>query len=230
MSEQQRQLIVHEQAKSPIAEAFRTLRTNIQYSKVDGDLRTIMITSAGPGEGKSTISANTAVAMAQSGKKVIIIDCDLRKPVQHKIFEKRNRGLTNVLVEEIPCQDVIQETEVENLWVMTSGPIPPNPSELLGSSRMNDVMAELKKEYDFMVFDAPPVVAVTDACVLASRMDGVALVVSAGIARPEMAQHARDLLIRANGRLLGVIMNRVEIQEEYSYYYYYYGSDKKASR
>lgn len=140
-----RRLIVHEEAKSPIAEAYRTLRTNLQFSKSEGKLKTIMFTSAGPGEGKSTTVANTAVALAQSGKKVILMDCDLRKPVQHKIFGKKNRGLTNILVEEVKIEDFLQKTEIENLRILTGGPIPPNPSELLGSNKMQEVLDYLKK-------------------------------------------------------------------------------------
>lgn len=222
-----RKLIVYEDAKSPIAEAYRTLRTNIQFSKTDGELKTIMFTSSGPGEGKSTTIANTAVALAQSGKKVILVDCDLRKPVQHKIFGKKNRGVTNILVEEIEADRFIQETQVENLRLLTSGPIPPNPSELLGSAKMQELIKYLKTQADYVIIDVPPVIAVTDASVLASKVDGITLVINSGSVRPEMAQKAKDLLVKANGHLLGVILNRVEIEEEHAYYYYYYGSDDK---
>lgn len=227
---QQRKLIVHEDAKSPIAEAYRTLRTNIQFAKVDSDLCTIMLTSAGPGEGKSTTTANTAVALAQAGKQVILVDCDLRKPVQHKIFGKRNRGVTNILVEELSPIDLIQDTDIDNLRILTSGPIPPNPSELLGSSRMQALIADLQGRADVIVIDAPPTVAVTDACVLASRVDGIILVLDSQVIRPEMAQKAKELLLKANGHILGVILNRVEIEEEHAYYYYYYGNEKKNSK
>ena len=227
MSTTNRRLIVHEEAKSPIAEAYRTLRTNIQFSKTDGELKTIMFTSSGPGEGKSTTIANTAVALAQSGKNVILMDCDLRKPVQHKIFGKKNRGITNILVEDVSVQDFLQDTEIENLRILTSGPIPPNPSELLGSRKMQELLDYLKTQADYLIIDAPPVIAVTDACVLASKVDGITLVVNSGTIRPEMAQKAKDLLIKANGQILGVILNRIEIEEEDAYYYYYYGSENK---
>lgn len=223
-------LIVHEQAKSPIAEAYRTLRTNIQFSKTDGQLQTILFTSSGPGEGKSTTLANTAVALAQSGKKVIILDCDLRKPVLHKMFNKKNQGITNILVEEFCAEDLIQETQVENLRILTSGPIPPNPSELLGSTKMQGLFHYLKEQAEYLMIDAPPVIAVTDACVLASRVDGIVLVVNSGMVRPEMAQKAKDLLMKANGHILGVILNRVEIEEEYAHYYYYYGDATKIAK
>lgn len=220
-----RQLIAYQQAKSPISEAFRTLRTNLQFSKVGGTLQTLMYTSAGPGEGKSTTAANTAVVMAQSGKRVIIIDCDLRKPVQHKIFNLPKQGLTNVLVEDAAIREVLRDTDIPNLRVLTSGPIPPNPSELLGSAQMDQLIKELKNEADFLIFDVPPVIAVTDACVLASKMDGIVMVISAGMIRPEMAKRAKELLLNAKGHILGVVLNRVEIEKEHAYYYYYYGND-----
>jgi len=221
-----RKLIVYEDAKSPIAEAYRTLRTNINFAKMGGELRSILFTSAGPREGKSTTVANTAVALAQTGKRIIVVDCDLRKPVQHKIFGKKNRGITNYLVEDMPVDGLIQETGIENLLLLPSGPIPPNPSELLGSPRMQELIAYLQSRADMVIIDAPPVIAVTDACVLASKVDGVILTIASGLVRPEMAKHAKELLIKANGHILGVILNRMEIEEEYAYYYYYYGSER----
>lgn len=225
-----RRLIVHEQAKSPIAEAYRSLRTNIQFSKADGEIKTLMFTSAGPGEGKSTTAANTAVALAQSGKKVLLVDCDLRKPVMHRIFGVKRMGLTNILVEESDPVELIQNTEIDNLRVLVSGPIPPNPSELLGSQRMRELLEKLKQETDYLILDAPPVIAVTDASVLASKVDGIVLVLRAGLNRPEMAQQAKELLVKAKGTILGVILNRVEIEAEHQYYYYYYGNDRHKKR
>jgi capsular exopolysaccharide synthesis family protein len=226
----QHQLIVHGQIKSPIAEAYRTLRTNIHFSKGDKEPKTIMFISAGPGEGKSTTAANTAVSLAQSGKRVIIVDCDLRKPVQHRIFGKKNKGLTNILVEDFSINSMIQETGIDNVNLLTSGPIPPNPSELLSSQKMQVILDTLQTQADYVIIDAPPVIAVTDACVLASKVDGIALVIGAGMVRPEMAQKAKDLLQKAKGHILGVILNRVEIDEEHAFYYYYYGSDTKIVR
>jgi len=219
-------LIVQERIKSPLAEAYRTLRTNIQYSKIDGDLKTLLFTSAGPGEGKTTSAANTAIALAQLGKRVLILDCDLRKPAQYRVFQKENRGLTQALVEEISLAELIQPTEVANLFLLTSGPIPPNPSELLGSKRMLETILALKPLYDYLIFDAPPVLAVTDACVLASRVDGVILVIARGMVKPEIGRQALELIANANGKLLGIIINRVEITQEYAYYHYYYSNEK----
>jgi capsular exopolysaccharide synthesis family protein len=227
MGAQKHQLIVHEQPKSPIAEAYRTLRTNIQYAKVDGELKVLLFTSAGPGEGKSTVAANTAVALAQAGHRVVLVDCDLRKPVQHHVFSLNKKGLTNCLVGESPASELLQDTEVANLRVLTSGPIPPNPAELLGSSRMGVALDALKQIADFVVIDCPPTIAVTDACVMSRRADGVILVLDADTVRPEMAQKAKELLENAQAPILGAILNRAEIESEHSYYYYYYGHGDK---
>lgn len=223
-----RKLIVHEEPKSPISEAFRTLRTNLQYAKADEKLQTILVTSSGPGEGKSTVIANLAVALGQSNKKVILVDCDLRKPVQHRIFERKKEGVTNYLAQDIPLQSVLQDTDIPNLRLITSGPIPPNPSELLGSAKMQRLLDELKTMSDYILIDAPPTIAVTDASVLASKVDGIVLAIGVGVNKPQMVKRAKDLLINAKGKLLGAVLNRVEIEKEHSYYYYYYGEkDKK---
>ena len=230
MDKAPRRLIVHEQPKSPIAEAYRTLRTNIQYVKVDGELKALIFTSAGPGEGKSTVAANSAVALAQTGRRVILVDCDLRKPEQHHLFSINKKGLTNCLVGESPATELLQDTEVPNLRVLTSGPIPPNPAELLGSTRMDRLLAELRDLTDYLILDCPPVIAVTDACVLAPKADGVLLVLDADQVRPEMAQKAKELLTNAQGRILGAILNRAEVESEHSYYYYYYGHGDKTKK
>lgn len=226
----QRKLIVHEDPKSPISEAYRTLRTNLQFAKVNSELRTIMFTSSGPAEGKSTTIANVAVALAQSGRSIILVDCDLRKPVQHRIFGKRNKGVTNILVDDSPAEAFLQGTEIDNLRILPSGPIPPNPSELLSSSKMVELFTELKELADIVLIDAPPTIAVTDAAVMAAKVDGIVLVIDSTSVRPEMAQKAKDLLVKANGHILGVILNRVEIEEEHAYYYYYYGSEGKSKK
>jgi capsular exopolysaccharide synthesis family protein len=158
------------------------------------------------------------------------VDCDFRKPVQHSIFGKKNKGLTNILVEDFSINSMIQETGIENVNLLTSGPIPPNPSELLSSKKMQDILDTLRSQADYVIIDAPPVIAVTDACVLASKVDGIALVIGAGMVRPEMAQKAKDLLQKAKGHILGVILNRVEIDDEHAFYYYYYGSETKIVR
>jgi capsular exopolysaccharide synthesis family protein len=214
------QLIVHEQAKSIVAEAYRILRTNLQFAKVNGPLQTIMFTSMGPGEGKSTTVANTAIAIAQTGKRVIVIDCDLRNPALHKIFTLSRQGLTNVLTENLPVAQQLQTTVVPNLRVLTSGPLPPNPSELLGSIKMIELLETLKREADYLLVDASPVLAVTDAGVLASKVDGILMVISSGMVRPALARRTKDLLVKAKGNILGVVLNRVELDREEQYYYY----------
>lgn len=225
-------LIVHEDAKSPVAEAYRVIRTNLQFCQTDSTLHTLLFTSAGPSEGKSTTIANTAVALAQTGKKVLLVDCDLRKPVQHKIFQKDKAGVTNYLSEGTPLEGLFQESGVPNLFLLASGPVPPNPSELLDSEKMRKMLAYVQEKYDYVLVDVPPVIAVTDAAVLASKVDGVVLVLDAGQDRPEIAKKATQLLQAANGKVLGVILNRVEIDAAHSYYYYYYGKEhvQKGSR
>ena len=215
-----RHLVVQEQPQSPISEAYRMFRTNILCSKVDGALKTILFTSSCPGEGKSVSAANTAIALAQSGKKVILLDCDLRKPVQHLMFGRVADGLSNVIFGELPIETVVQETEQKNLLLVASGPLPPNPSEILGSSKMDLLLKNLKTKVDYLIIDSPPVLAVSDACVLASKVDGIILVLGAGIVSSEMAQQAKESLERAKGRLLGVMINRIKIEQE-SYYGYY---------
>ena len=227
-SKQNQRLIVQEQIKSPVIEAYRTLRTKILFSKAYSGVKSILFTSTGSAEGKSTTIANMAVVLAQAGKKVILMDCDLRRPVQHIIFGKKNQGLTNFLVEDVAPEELLQDTDIKNLRILASGPSPLNPSELLGSEKLQELFAYLKTQADYLIIDVPPVIAVSDACVLASQVDGIFLVVNCGTIRREMAQKAKDLLIEADGRVLGVILNRVELEEEDDYYYY--GSDSGEMR
>lgn len=224
---EKRPLITFTKPKDPIAEAYRTLRTNIHFSAMDNPYRAIMLTSAGPGEGKSTTLANLGVAMAQAGNKVLIVDCDLRKPVQHKVFELSNiKGITNVLVDHVSIDEAIQSSRVPDLSILTSGPIPPNPSELLGSERMKGLIEELKDQFDLVLFDTPPVVAVTDAAVLAAQLDGIILVLRSGVAKIDMAKQAKELLEKANGKIIGTVLYGVNFSGEDYHYYYYYGEKK----
>lgn len=213
--------------RSPMAESFRTLRTNINFSAVDRELKMLLVTSPHMGEGKSTASANLAVVMAQAGQETLLVDCDLRKPVLHKFFDLPNgQGLTNLLSEDLPLEKLVQPTVQDKLKVLTSGPIPPNPAEMLGSRRMERFLKELRSRYDRIIIDTAPVEAVTDALVLSSQVDGVLLVIDAGKTPVQMAQDAREKLARANAYLVGVILNKVKREANGYYYYYYYSYGK----
>jgi non-specific protein-tyrosine kinase len=204
------------------------LRTNLQFSTFDA--RTLLITSAGPGEGKSTTAANLAVAIAQTGLKVIVVDADLRRPALHRFFGLSNAaGLTSALVS--PASDVnmfLQQTELKDLFVMASGPIPPNPSELLSSSRMTTAVEALKRNADVVLFDSPPVLAVADAAVLAGKMDATILVVDAGKTRAHALHRAADTLARSRTKVVGVVLNKLTARSggyyDYGYYYTYASS------
>jgi non-specific protein-tyrosine kinase len=214
-------LITISNPRSPIAEAYRTLRTNLEFSNLDKSLRTILVTSAGAEEGKSTTLANLAVTIAQSGKRVILIDADLRRPTQHQIFGlKNNAGLTDMVRDDaILANPPLQETNVPNLRVLASGQLPPNPAEILGSKRMADILAALLEHADMLLFDAPPVLAVTDAAVLSQKVDGVLLVVSAGKTKRENARKAQSQLEKINARVIGAVLNNVQAERGAQYYY-----------
>lgn len=213
--------------RSPEAEAFKILRTNLQFLTVDKEVKTILFTSTATDEGKSTLISNLAITLAQSEKKVLLIDCDLRMPVQHKIFSVLNdKGLTNVITDTVPINSCIQQVNGFNLELLTSGPIPPNPSEMLDSERMMKILAELKERYDYILLDGPPVLAVTDAALLGSKVDGVIMVTAVGNTRIDRAKEAKESLLKGKARILGVILNGVERGREDQYYYYYYGEKK----
>ncbi len=217
-------LITHLDPKSPVAEAYRTLRTNLQFSKIDQQLNTLLVTSAGPKEGKSTTAANLAIAMAQVGRRVVLLDADLRRPVIHSIFGMvKDDGLTNYLMGTIEFNQAIKPTFLDNLFVITSGALPPNPSELLASKKMEETLELLKEEFDMVVIDSPPVIAVTDAAILSTKVHGTILVVSSEYTSKDAIVRAKTLLESVNSKLLGVLLNRVNMEGTYgSYYYYYY--------
>ncbi|RHH58996.1 CpsD/CapB family tyrosine-protein kinase [Enterococcus casseliflavus] len=208
---------------SPISEQYRTIRTNIQFaSSADKQIKTLVVTSSGPAEGKTTTSVNLAVVFAKSGQRVLLVDADMRKPTVYKTFNLNNAsGLSTVLSTSTSVLEVAQKTVIDNLSVLTSGPKPPNPSELLGSARMNQVIEEAKKLYDVVIFDMPPVVAVTDAQIMASKADGTILVVRENVARKEFLTKARDLLNMVQARIIGVVYNGAEHSKDSGYYYYY---------
>ncbi len=218
-------LLIGHDALSPVTESYRALRTGVTYSSVDRPVHTMMVTSAHPGEGKSVTSANLGIAIALQGKRVILIDADLRRPSAHRLFRvEAEPGLTSVLAGEIQLEDALHTTAIEGFRVLTSGPLPPNPPELLNSQAMMDLLEQLKDVADLVIIDSPPVIPVTDAQVLASHVDGVVLVVEAGQARKASVKHARDLLEQTRGRILGVVLNKIDQSSKGYYYHYYYRS------
>ncbi len=217
-------LITHLDPKAPVSEAYRTLRTNLQFSKVDKELQVLLVTSSGPKEGKSTTAANLAIAMAQAGKKVVLVDADLRRPVIHSIFGlKKDEGMTNCLMGLIDFKKMLKPTFLDNLFLVTSGALPPNPSELLASKKMQELLQQLRDEFDIVVIDSPPVIAVTDAVILSTKVDGTILVVSSGQTDRDALARAHTLLDTVESNLLGTLLNGVNVEGMYgSYYYYYY--------
>ena len=214
-------LITISNPRSPIAEAYRTLRTNLDFSNLDKTLLTLLVTSAGAEEGESTTLANLAVTIAQSGKRVILADADLRRPTQHQIFGlKNNAGLSDMVRDDaMLAQPPLQDGGVPNLHVLTSGQLPPNPAEILGSKRMSEILAALLEQSDIVLLDAPPVLAVTDAAVLSGKVDGILLVVSAGKTKREQAKKAQAQLEKINARIIGVVVNNVKAEKGAQYYY-----------
>jgi len=225
-------LVAADHPRSPVSEAYRILRTNLQFSAVDKPLRTLLITSANPIEGKSLTAANLGVVMAQAGLSVVIVDTDLRRPTQHRIFRlTREEGLTSALVQGNPTPvRYLQSTKVDKLSVLVTGPLPPNPSELLASERMASLIEYLKECADIVIFDSPPCLAVTDAAVLSSQVDGVLLVVDAGTSRRELAARAVEHLRKVGGNMLGVVLNRLSPRGSGYYYYYYYSKDSERTK
>ena len=220
-------LVAYAEPKSAAAEAYRTLRTNITFASPDKPVHVIMATSTSPDDGKSTTIANLAITFAASGASTVLVDGDLRRPHLHTIFGLPNeQGLTTVVVDmaraaaggaapAIP----LQNTQVANLQVLTSGPVPPNPAEILSSQRMTELLEMLRGKADYVLIDTPPIIAVTDAAVLASRVDGVLLVVNAGKTKRELAIKARDMLKQVNANVIGVVLNNAQVDKSaYAYY------------
>lgn len=221
VNDYKRKLITRFNSRSPISEQYRTIRTNIQFSAVDKEVKSIVITSSEPNEGKSTTIANLAIVFAQQGKKVLLVDADLRKPRIHYMFNLTNtNGLTNVLTKQAVLSDAIFQTDVDNLSVIPSGPIPPNPSELLGSKSMEMLIDTLYSDFEIILFDTPPVLAVTDAILMANKCDGTILVVSSGMTEMGHAKKAKDALLSADAFILGTVLNNKKQTKDSTYYYY----------
>ena len=231
-----RRLITREDPRSPVSEAYRSLRTSLLYTGVDKNIKSILVSSAGPGEGKTTTVANMAITYANLGKKTLLIDTDLRRPVVHKILDlKKDFGITNYLsgVED-DFSSLIQKTDIENLSVVTSGIIPPNPSELLGSTKMSKLVKDLENTWDVVLFDSPPLVAVTDATMVSKEIDKIIIVVKVGHTDKRAFEHTISSLKNVGAPIGGVVLNAVTQKDGYgSYYYYYqyynyYGSEKES--
>lgn len=204
---------------SPASEAYRTLRTNLVFSSLDEPLQTLVVTSPVSDEGKSTALANLAVTMAQGGRRTVIVDCDLRRPSQHTIWGVAQQpGLTTMVLENLDAPPLV-DVGVENLWLLPSGPLPPNPADLLGSTRMDVIVDRLAGEADLVLFDTPPVIAVTDATLLSAKLDGVLMVIRAGSTRREDAERAKQLLARLNVRIVGAVLTNAAVDSRTTGYY-----------
>jgi capsular exopolysaccharide synthesis family protein len=211
----------HNDPKSIVREAYRTIRTNIQFSAIDKALKTIVVTSSIEEEGKTTVSINLAYFISESDKRVILIDSDMRRPMVHNVFELPNlSGLTTVLTENIDYRLLIQPINNEKLDILTSGPIPPNPPELLGSKRMQLFLERLKEDYDMVILDSPPAGLVTDAVVLSSIADGTILVCAAGKTESTVIKTTKQALDKVNANIIGVVMNKVPLKNSKYYSYY----------
>ncbi|SFC99461.1 capsular exopolysaccharide family [Bacillus sp. 491mf] len=201
-------LVTHTVPNSKIAEEYRTIRTNLQFSSINGKDKTIVITSPRFGDGKSTIAANLAVSIAQQGEKVLVIDADLRKPALHEIFQLENTiGLSNILSEQKVMESAVKKTEIGGLHVLTSGPVPHNPAELLGSIAMENLIQKVMDQYDIILIDSPPILGVADTSILADQCDGVLLVVNYNHTKNEDAIEAKKILNFTKGKLRGAILN-----------------------
>lgn len=223
-------IVTQHAPKSPISEAYRTLRTNYQFATIQERPRTLMLTSAVPGEGKTTTAVNMAVTMADRGMRVLIVDTDLRRPNVHRVLRmERGPGLADVLREGLDPKSVIRPTRIENLWIISSGRVPPNPSELIGSDRMAKLMKQLGAEFDLVICDAPSVLVVTDPVLLATHVETCIMVVSTNNARRETVIRAKKLLQNAKTNIVGVVVNGLETTRRHYYYYYYYYDDGSRS-
>lgn len=215
-------LVAYLAPKSPAAESYRTIRTNVGFAAVGAPLRTMGVTSSGPREGKSTTAANLAITLAQGGRRTVLLDADLRRPMLHHVFSvEREQGLTDYLVGNATLEEIIRPTAVDNLYVVAAGALPPNPSELLGAQVMEDFLEAVSAEFDQVVVDTPPIMAVTDALVLSAKLDGMLLVVEAGRTAEALVRRTRTLLGNASKRFLGAVLNNLEFSRAHGYYGYY---------
>lgn len=218
-----RHLITKINPKSPISEQYRTIRTNIQFSSIDEKIKTLLITSSEPGAGKSMTAANLAIVYAQQGIKTLLIDADMRKPTMHFTFRLDNlAGLSNALVDGLSFNSVVTSSDVDNLNIISSGPVPPNPSELLASKQFEKFLDEATHMYEMIIIDSPPILAVTDSQILATKVDGVIVVARSTQTETTQLEESVDLIGKVKGNIIGTVLNDVQ-KEDNSKYYYYYG-------
>lgn len=223
-------LVVKEKPNSIDSERYRILRTNIEYSSYDHKIKTIVVTSSEVGEGKSTTASNLAISFAQIGKKTILIDCDLRKPSIHKLFEVSNiKGLSEALIGDKELDECIYSFN-ENLDILTSGHIPPNPSEMISSIRMEKLLKELSLSYDYIIVDSAPIQAVTDAQILSVKADGTIMVVRAEKTKKDSILSSKNLLEKVGANIIGIVLNGIENKNKEYYYYYGANGEKKSKR
>ena len=220
-------LIARNHPRAPISEAYRVLRTNLQFSNLSNPASTVLVTSAGPREGKTTTAANLAITMAQAGKRVVLADTDLRRPAMHNFFGVPNdQGLTSLLLDEgLELDDVLADSGVEGLRVLTSGPLPPNPADLLGSPQMERLIQRIRDQSEVVIFDSPPILAVADASILGAQCDGTLLVVDTGKTRSDVAKRGKETLDKIGVNLLGVVLNKLSRRRGGGYYDYYYSTE-----
>jgi receptor protein-tyrosine kinase len=228
---ERRSELVALQGSAPVAEAYKALRTNLLFSSVDKEVKTIVVTSASPGEGKSRTAANLSLVLAQAGHETLLVDADFRRPSQHRLFGRvRNLGLSNMILQDLPDAELLQADEaIPNLTVLLSGPTPPNPSELLGSGAMKSLLARFRKSFAYVILDTPPIHAVTDALVLAAAADATILVVEAKKTTYPSVIQAKASLQRVGASILGVVMNKIRAAGGSSYYYNQYGYGYESS-
>ncbi|MDB0579473.1 CpsD/CapB family tyrosine-protein kinase [Salinicoccus roseus] len=225
-----RKIVMATKEQTSVSEQFRTIRTNIMYSSVDKPIRSVLFTSATPGAGKSTIAANMAIAYAQAGKRTLLLDADLRRPTTHYTFEVMNRiGLSTAIVSDVELVDLVKHTDYDMLDLITSGPIPPNPSELLSSKRLEQFMNTLNIHYEMIIIDSPPLLSVTDAQILSKRADGVVLVTNVENNNRNQLLEAKDLLNRADANIIGLLLNQRDVRSGGKDGYYYYESASEKS-
>ncbi|MCB9784421.1 MAG: CpsD/CapB family tyrosine-protein kinase [Candidatus Omnitrophica bacterium] len=207
-------------------ESFRTLRTQVEFKGIDKPLKTLLVTSTRPSEGKTAIMTNLAVTFAQKGEQTLLVDCDLRRPSLHRHLDlNRSPGLSNILMGDLPWRQALQETDMPNLWVLTAGDLTVNPSELLSSRQMRDLIDEFSMNYDRVLFDMSSVLAVTDSAILGSVVDGVILVVKAYKTPRSYIQQAIEIMHNVGSNMVGVVFNQVRRYGSAYYYYYYYHSE-----